>query len=92
MKTQKQIYEEVKSDARKGLIAQFTGILSALIPVLAILGISLDWLTEEFIDHLYVLLVAIALFAINVYTIYKNHFSGKDARRQNEVLKEKGLK
>jgi len=39
-----------------------------------------------------VLISAIVVFGINVFAIYKNHFSGKEAQKQNEALKERGLK
>lgn len=87
-----QIQKEVEQEAKKGLIMQFTGMLSALIPVLALLGISLEWLTEEFINYLYLFLIALVPFVFNLYTIYKNHFSRKEAQKQNEVLKEHDLR
>lgn len=92
MKSQYQAQQEARKEAKTGLISQFTGILSALLPVLAILGINFDWFNQEFIDNLGALLTAIALFVINAYTIYKNHYSGKHAQVQNEELKKKGLK
>jgi len=84
--------EEVQIEAKKDLISQLTGALSALLPVLAILGISLDWFTQEFIDSLYVFLVSLVPLVVNLYTIWKNHFSSKKAQEQNKVLKERGLK
>lgn len=86
------VNNEVKKDAKYDLISQFTGMLSALLPVLAILGISLDWFTQEFIDNLYLFLVALVPFVVNIYAIYKNHFSGKKAQEQNRLLKNRGLK
>lgn len=86
------VNRSVKKDAKYDLISQFTGMLSALLPVLAILGISLDWFTQEFIDNLYLFLVALVPFAVNIYAIYKNHFSGKKAQEQNRLLKNRGLK
>lgn len=92
MKTQMQINKEVEQDAKKGLVMQFTGMLSALIPVLAILGISLDWFTDDFVNNLYIFLMALVPFVVNLYTIYKNHFSGREAKEQNRVLKEEELR
>ncbi|WP_163579158.1 hypothetical protein [Gracilibacillus saliphilus] len=92
MKLQSEVKQEVKNEAVKGLIMQFIGILTALLPFLGVLGINLDWFNEDFISGLEVLLFAIAAFAINAYTIYKNHYSGKIAQRQNAELKSKGLK
>lgn len=92
MKTRYQITKEVEKEAKKDLVKQFTGVLSALLPVLTILGISLEWFNEEFINHLYLFLAALVPFAYNVYAIIKNHYSGEKARREKEVLKEQGLK
>lgn len=92
MKTKYQAQQEVRKEAKKDLISQFTGILSALLPILAIFGINLEWFNQEFIDSLAVLISAIVVFGINVFAIWKNHFSGKDAQKQNEILKERGLK
>lgn len=92
MKTDFQVDYEVKKEAKKDLISQIAGVLTALLPVLAITGYSLDWLTEEFITHLTVLLGAVAALAYNVYAIYKNHFSGKGAQDQKKALKKQGLK
>ncbi len=71
---------------------QFIGVLTALLPFLGVLGINLEWFNEDFISGLEVVLLAIAAFVINAYTIYKNHYSGKKAQQQNAELKSKGLK
>lgn len=92
MKTQYDAHQEAQKEAKKDLVSQFIGILSALLPVLAILGINLEWFTTEFILSLEVLLSAIIFFGINAFTIIKNHYSGKRAQKQNEELKKKGLK
>ena len=52
----------------------------------------MEWLDEELINSFGVLLYAVAGFGYTAYTIYKNHFSGRKAQRQNEELKKKGLK
>ncbi|WP_105101321.1 phage holin [Microbulbifer pacificus] len=92
MKTQSQVNREVKQDATKGLILQFIGILAALLPLLGVLGINLEWFNQGFIDGLEVLLLAVVAFVVNAYTIYKNHYSGKKAQEQNAELKSRGLK
>ena len=92
MKTQFEAQQEAQKEAKKDLVSQFTGILSALLPVLAILGINFNWFNQEFIDSFEILISAIVLFVVNVLTIYKNHYSGKQAQKQNEELKQKGLK
>lgn len=89
----KQMLEtQVAKEAKQDLIKQFIGMLSALLPLLAILGISLDWFNEQFISSLNVFLVALVPFVYNLYAIYKNHYSGKKAQAEKKVLKERGLK
>lgn len=92
MKTSIEAHKEAKQEAKGDLVSQFIGILFALLPVLGILGINLEWFTAEFIDSLGILISAIIAFAVNAYTIYKNHYSGKKAQEQNQELKKKGLK
>lgn len=86
------IDKQVKSEAKGDLVSQFTAILSALLPILGILGINLEWFNAEFIDSLGILLSSIIFFGVNVFGIWKNHYSGKKAQKQNEELKRKGLK
>lgn len=86
------INEQVKKEAKRGIIEQFIGILSAALPLMAILGISLEWFNESFISALNVFLIALIPFGYNVYSIWKNHFSGKKAQEQNRAIKQKGLK
>ena len=86
------IKEQVKNDKVKGLIHQILGVLLAFSAFAGVAGFGLDWLNEELINSFGILLYAIAGFAYTAYTIYKNHFSGKKARVQNEALKKQGLK
>ena len=88
----RKIKREVESDKVKGLIHQILGILLAFSAFAGVAGFGLEWLDEELINSFGVLLYAIAGFGYTAYTIYKNHFSGKKARAQNEALKKKGLK
>ena len=86
------IKEQVKNDKVKGLIHQILGVLLAFSAFAGVAGFGLDWLNEELINSFGLLLYAVAGFAYTAYTIYKNHFSGKKAVKQNEELKRKGLK
>ena len=88
----RKIKNEVKSDKIKGLIHQILGILLAFSAFAGFAGFGMEWLDEELINSFGVLLYAIAGFGYTAYTIYKNHFSGKLAQKQNEELKKKGLK
>lgn len=86
------VKEEVHKEAKTDMISQFIGMLSAALPVLAILGISLKWFNQDFINALNIFLLALVPFAYNLFAIWKNHYSSKRAKRQNEILKKKGLK
>lgn len=88
----RKIKHEVESDKIKGLIHQILGILLAFSAFAGVAGFGLDWLNEDFINSFGLLLYAVAGFGYTAYTIYKNHFSGKIAQKQNEELKKKGLK
>lgn len=88
----RKIKNEVESDKIKGLIHQILGILLAFSAFAGVAGFGMEWLDEELINSFGVLLYAVAGFGYTAYTIYKNHFSGKLARKQNEALKKKGLK
>lgn len=90
--SEQKIKEEVKNDKVKGLIHQILGMLFAFSAFAGVAGFGLDWLNEDFINSFGLLLYAVAGFGYTAYTIYKNHFSGKIAQKQNEELKKKGLK
>lgn len=89
---EQKIKEQVKSEKIKGLIHQVAGMLLAFSAFAGVAGFGMDWLNEELINSFTVLLYAVAGFGYTAYTIYKNHFSGKAAQKQNEELKKKGLK
>lgn len=90
--SEQKIKQEVKSEKVKGLIHQVLGVLFAFSAFAGVAGFGMEWLNEEFINSFGLLLYAIAGFGYTAYTIYKNHFSGKKAQKQNEELKKKGLK
>ena len=89
---EQKIKEEVKNEKIRGLIHQVAGILLAFSAFAGVAGFGMDWLNEELINSFTVLLYAVAGFGYTAYTIYKNHFSSKKARVQNEALKKQGLK
>ncbi|WP_077325806.1 phage holin [Virgibacillus siamensis] len=86
------IEEEVKREAKSGVVSQITGFLAALLPVLSIAGYQFDWFTQDFINSIGVLLSAGISLVVTCMAIYKNHFSSKKAQKQNKALKQKGLK
>ena len=89
---EQKIKEQVKNEKIRGLIHQVAGILLAFSAFAGVAGFGMDWLNEELINSFTVLLYAVAGFGYTAYTIYKNHFSGKKAVKQNKKLKEEGLK
>lgn len=89
---EQKIKEQVKNEKIRGLIHQVAGILLAFSAFAGVAGFGMDWLNEELINSFTVLLYAVAGFSYTAYTIYKNHFSGKKAVKQNKKLKEEGLK
>lgn len=89
---EKKIEDQVQSEKIKGLIHQILGVLLAFSAFAGVAGFGMEWLNEEFINSFGLLLYAIAGFGYTAYTIYKNHFSGKKAQKQNKKLKEEGLK
>src|SRR5699024_8296583 len=89
---EQKIKEQVKNEKISGLIQQVAGMLLAFSAFAGVAGFGMDWLNEELINSVTVLLYAVAGFGYTAYTIYKNHFSGKKARVQNEALKKQGLK
>src|SRR5699024_10740752 len=88
----REIKHEVESDKIEVLIHKILGILLPFLPFAGVAVSGMAWLDEELINSFGVLLYAIAGFGYTAYTIYKNHFSGKLAQKQNEELKKKGLK
>lgn len=89
---EQKIKDQVKNEKVRGLIHQVAGILLAFSAFAGVAGFGMEWLNEELINSFTVLLYAVAGFGYTAYTIYKNHFSGKKARVQNEALKKQGLK
>lgn len=89
---EKRIKQEVEKEKKTGLINQILAILVAFSGFAGVAGFGMDWLNEELINSFGILLYAIAAFGYTAYNIWKNHFSGKKAQKQNEKLKEEGLK
>lgn len=86
------IEQEVKKEAVKGLINQIGTFLIAASSFLALLGYHFEWLTPDTINALLVVLYAAGGVLYTGYGIYHNHYSGKQAQKQNEKLKKEGLK
>ncbi|WJP97054.1 phage holin [Macrococcus bovicus] len=91
-KQEQELKKQVDQEAIIDLIKQAVGIVSALLPFLAFLQWQPEWLTENNLQQFVVVSGLIVAFLFNVYSIYKNHYSGKHARVQKLFLKKKGLK
>lgn len=81
------------NDKIKEITILITGALMALMGFLATLNIQYEWLTKESIDAFGVLITAVVVLVLTLYTVYKNTFIiTKKAKQQKAELKRKGLK
>ncbi|OMC83369.1 phage holin [Viridibacillus sp. FSL H8-0123] len=77
----------------KQYIALFGGLLSAVLLFLGSLGVDLWWFNDNTIDTFINVLLATVPFILIVYGVYKNSYIlTKQAKEQEQLLKEKGLK
>ncbi|MEK4760748.1 phage holin [Viridibacillus sp. FSL E2-0187] len=77
----------------KQYIALFGGLLSAVLLFLQSLGFTFTWFTDSTIDAFINTLFAAVPFILIVYGVYKNSYIvTKQAKEQEELLKQKGLK
>ncbi|MGG0666770.1 phage holin [Viridibacillus arvi] len=81
------------TDKLKQYIALFGGLLSAVLLFLGSLGVDLWWFNDNTIDTFINVLLATVPFILIVYGVYKNSYIiTKQAKEQEELLKEMGLK
>lgn len=81
------------TDKLKQYIALFGGLLGAVLLFLQTLGIELAWFTQQSIDSFVGVLIAAVPFALVLYGVYKNtYLITKQAKKQEDELKKKGLK
>lgn len=74
------------------IVKQIVGFLTAIMLFFGTLNIEFQWLTQDSINAFGVVISAGILLAINIRTIYKNHYGfSKKAKKQKEVLKKEGL-
>ncbi|WP_397537890.1 phage holin [Rummeliibacillus pycnus] len=77
----------------KQYIALFGGLLSAILLFLQSIGIGFTWYTKESIGAFVNVLIAAVPFILVIYGVWKNSYIvTKQAREQEQHLKEKGLK
>ncbi|UBH21862.1 SPP1 phage holin family protein [Macrococcus armenti] len=86
------IVKEVEAEAVTDFIKQIAYMIVSLIPVLAGFGFSYDWLNEDTVTQVSTAIITIVSAIITLIGIYKNHFSGKNAKAQKIALKKNGLK
>ena len=81
------------TDKLKQYVGLFGGLLSAILLFLGTLNIKFEWFTDVSISAFTAVLVASIPFALAIYGVWKNSYVfTKQARYQEEVLKQKGLK
>ncbi|MFC3883739.1 phage holin [Bacillus songklensis] len=76
---------------KKDIFTLLGGFLTAVLLFLGTIHIQLDWFTQASINAFVVMVAAFVALAINFYAVWKNTFVSKKARKQKEVLKNKGL-
>lgn len=80
-------------DKLKQGVALFGGFLSALFFFLKGIGITFSWFNEETIDLFSSVLINAVPFILLIYGVYKNSYiMTEKAKKQEEALKQKGLK
>lgn len=80
-------------DKTKQYIGMFGGVLSAILLFLGTLNIKFEWYTAESISAFMAVIMAAAPLVLALYGVYKNSYLlSKKAKKQEEVLKENGLK
>lgn len=77
---------------KRDIITLLGGFLTSLFLFLGAIGVSFDWFTQQSIDAFIMLCGSIVALGINLYAVWKNTYVSKKARKQKEVLKQKGLK
>lgn len=81
------------ADKLKQYVALVGGFLGALLLFLQALGINLEWFNQQTIDSFVGVLLAAVPMVLVIYGVYKNSYIiTQKAKKQEEVLKQKGLK
>ena len=81
------------ADKLEQYIGLFGGLLSAVLLFLCTLNVEFKWFNTASIESFTVVLIAAVPFIIAIYGVRKNSYIlTKQARYQEDVLKNKGLK
>ena len=76
----------------KGWVILVTGVLSSFLMFLGAINVQWEWFTMESISAFGVLLGALMLFAVNIYSVWKNTYVTKKGKKQLDVLEKNDLK
>ncbi|QAS52363.1 phage holin [Halobacillus litoralis] len=68
------------------------GFLTAVMAFLATLNIRYEWLTEASISAFVTVIIAFGMLVVGVYSVWKNTYVSKKAKKQKRELQKKGLK
>ena len=83
----------MEADKLNQLIAFVGGMLGALLLFLKSIGIDFAWFTDESINTFIHWLTSLVPLVLIGYGIYKNQYLlSEKAKKQEEVLKDRGLK
>ena len=81
------------TDKLKQYIGLFGGLLSAVLLFLGTLNVEFKWFNTSSIESFTAVLIALIPFVIAIYGVWKNSYIlTQQARYQEKVLKDKGLK
>ncbi|MGG0657692.1 phage holin [Rummeliibacillus pycnus] len=81
------------TDKLKQYISLFGGLLSAILLFFQTLGLYFNWFNTDSIDAFFNVLLAAVPFILVIYGVWKNSYIvTKQAREQEQHLKEKRLK
>ncbi|AST92995.1 phage holin, partial [Sutcliffiella cohnii] len=76
---------------RKDVITLLGGFLTALLMFLGTVGITFDWFNEESINAFVLLVSSLVALVVNVYAVWKNTYTSKNAQLQKKALQAQGL-
>ncbi|MGY3718815.1 phage holin, partial [Sutcliffiella cohnii] len=76
---------------RKDVITLLGGFLTALLMFLGTVGISFDWFNEESINAFVLLISSLVALVVNLYAVWKNTYTSKNAQLQKKALQAQGL-
>lgn len=83
----------MNADKLKQFIGLFGGFLSAVLLFLGTLNVKFEWFNATTIEAFIAVLIAFVPFVLLMYGVYKNSYVfSEKAKKQERVLKQKGLK